>query len=411
MESKDRWITYWSQPQRGLRLIPKNDLGRTIEVSLPINIEGNMIRIRFSNDYGLSSVYIEDVHIYYNDNVYKVTFNKSSCLKVSPSIEYISDRISLNLERNTQIKVRFYIKENQANRPVSGSVIHPSYGINLIRSDIGNYADFTHWEIDKTEDEFIDKENLVASDDKYKAILMLLSGMDIYTKDYKQTVVAFGDSITEQGVWTEPLRKSFENSSLINQGLGGNRLLKEIRNYASDINEDSEPVEKYLKSLNSFPLDIQIFGEAAIKRFERDVFKRNVNVSHVIVSLGINDLYQPGKNLALQEELPSFEDIIDGYLNLIEVARIYKSKIFFCTITPFNGAEGIIEEREELRKRINHWIRNNKYIDGFFDFSKQIESKEEFTKIQEIYDSGDHLHPNSLGGMKMFECIDLNAFK
>lgn len=97
--------------------------------------------------------------------------------------------------------------------------------------------------------------------------------IEVNTKEDVKTIVTFGDSITHDSKWAAPLAQNLYSKypakvSLINYGISGNRLLF-----------DSEP--------NYF------FGDAGIKRFEKDVFENNNKVDLVIVLEGTNDIVHP----------------------------------------------------------------------------------------------------------------------
>jgi lysophospholipase L1-like esterase len=64
-----------------------------------------------------------------------------------------------------------------------------------------------------------------------------------------------------------------------------------------------------------------------------------------------------------------------------------------------------------MREAINEWIRTTKNLDGVVDFEKIVRDPTHPTRFSSVYDSGDHLHPNSEGLRVMGEGIDLNLFR
>ncbi|WP_337248048.1 GDSL-type esterase/lipase family protein, partial [Candidatus Enterococcus willemsii] len=104
---------------------------------------------------------------------------------------------------------------------------------------------------------------------------------------------------------------------------------------------------------------------------------------------------------------------VSGYEKLIEQAKKHESKIFLATISPFIGYTKDIknEEKEELRQKVNAWIRKNTEVDGIYDFDQVLADPKDPTKLNSSYDSGDKLHPSEAGGAQMAKTIDVDAFK
>ena len=131
-------------------------------------------------------------------------------------------------------------------------------------------------------------------------ILMCISvvrTIEILTEDRAEIITAFGDSLVQQGHWFQEwyklLLQKGKRSVLLNEGISGNRVLR-------DASSSSR--------LNS------IFGEAGIKRIRKDVFGR-YQPDQVILAEGINDLVHPGDGCSL-EELPCAKELIEGIKEL-----------------------------------------------------------------------------------------------
>src|SRR5262249_61291742 len=90
--------------------------------------------------------------------------------------------------------------------------------------------------------------------------------------------------------------------SVMNQGLGGNRILHDIR------------------------------GDSGLRRFDRDVIAQP-GVTHVIVMLGTNDLRN---RWAKPEEEVNADQMIAGLKQLAMRAQTAGIKIFGTTLTPFD---------------------------------------------------------------------------
>ncbi len=396
------WLTTWSQAHQGIGSFPQDDTGHTVEYTLPIQNDGRKTKLTFSNFYGEEPLTIKKVSVSANQNknYQEVTFNKKVSFVLNPQESKKSDAIPLKVNAKDQLYVRvYYAKADQANRPLSGALMTNG----TRRSVTGDETLNDNLTVDKT---IVDPFPEGSEANKYANEMaqyqmhfsMTISGVDVLSETGKGTIVAFGDSITQQQMWTKPLAQSIyktygQEYGVVNQGISGNRLLK---------------------SIAGIDRRFQYFGVSGLERFGHDVFSVNQNVSHVIVALGVNDIHQPGVDaIAGISELPTANELIKGYEELIEKAHDQNAKIYFATITPFIGYAKDVEnaKKEEIRQTVNTWIRENKEADGYFDFDQAVRDPADESKLAEKYSSGDSLHPNEAGGKAIAKTIDMKAFK
>jgi len=236
---------------------------------------------------------------------------------------------------------------------------------------------------------------LVEKPPKVKNIAMrpLVSEVDALADRPEKVVVALGDSITDGGIdpatgergWPGALSRRLigRGVSVVNAGIGGNRLLQSI----------------------------QFFGSSALSRLEQDVFSVP-GLSYVVVLEGINDIGMSGKG-ALFGDSPVVkpEGLIAAYWQLIARSHERRIKIFGATILPFERAPYYSDEKEQVRETINTWIRTSQAFDGVIDFDAALRDPSHPGTLEAEYDSGDHLHPNFAGYRKMGEVIDLRFFE
>lgn len=396
------WIATWSQAQKGLGLFPINDNGHTVEYEIDIQNSGEKIKLSLGNYYSEESLDVQSVCVSKekDDNYVPVSVEGAATFSIAPEGLVKTDEIDLHVEKGDSVYIRIYYPEqDESHRAVSGN----QFALEAERSIAGDFSSGGAFEEDSI---YIDPFTKDAYATKYAAALeqyptrytMTIEGIDVATSLSGGTIVAFGDSITEQSYWTTPTEERIsstlgEGYQLVNAGISGNRLLKEI---------------------SILPRRAQYFGVSAVERFNHDVFEVNENVTAVIISIGINDLHQPGTEAFFSiEELPTFEEMVEGYETLISEAKSHNSRVFLATLTPFIGYTVDVEndKKEALRQEINEWIRQNEEVDGVYDFDQVVAEPDNPTLLSFQYDSGDHLHPSEIGGEAMSQIIQVEDLR
>lgn len=208
-----------------------------------------------------------------------------------------------------------------------------------------------------------------------------------------KVLVTFGDSLTEgapgrgstrwPAVVAARLRasKRSEAISVVNEGIAGNRLLRDNA------------------------------GVAGLTRFDADVLARS-GVAWVTILIGINDIGFAG---SFDPESPpvTAPQLVAGYQQLIRKARAAGVKVYGCTLLPFEGAMSGYHsaEKEAVRAAVNAWIRSPGAFDAVIDFDRVMRDPSRPTRLQPAYDSGDHLHPSDRGQQAMGDAVDLELFR
>jgi len=167
---------------------------------------------------------------------------------------------------------------------------------------------------------------------------------------------------------------------VMNNGLGGNRILHDLR------------------------------GASGLRRFDRDVLAQP-GVTHAIVMLGTNDLRN---RWAKPEEEVTGEQMIAGLQQMAVRAKSAGVKLIGATLTPFGNetfmANAWNPTREKHRVTVNNWIREGGAFDGVADFDAALRDPQIQTQMREVDDCGDGLHPSDSGYCKLGDAIDLALF-
>ncbi len=374
-----RWVGTWTAtpaPADGVALASP-----TIRMFPRISIGGDTIRIRLSNAAGTGDLTIAATHVALRGpgptirpgTDRTVTFNGAATAKIPAGAFAISDPVSLPVKPLEDLAVSIYLPTD----------IPPSFGVT------GRYA--RQFNYLSPPGDFTRHESMHVSrviDDWF-----FLSGIDVLTSDDVGGIVAFGDSITDGNIsthdafcrWPDQLARRLvarggKMFGVMNQGLGGNRILHDIR------------------------------GDCGVKRFDRDVLAQP-GVTHAIVVLGINDIRN---RRGLAEEVVTAEGMINGLNQMAMRARDGGIKLFGGTLTPFENETFMLgaytPEGEAKRIAVNEWIRNSGAFHAVIDFDQGLRDPDHHARMLPVYDNGDHLHPGDVGYNRMGDLIDLALF-
>ncbi|HPT76969.1 MAG TPA: GDSL-type esterase/lipase family protein [Defluviitaleaceae bacterium] len=373
-----QWITSWGYLPIKFSLDCGDSKGKIQRAFTKNNVRGDQIRILFSNLHGKDPLHFKCVKIaktsqLSNSAPYSfipLSFNNKQELFLKPEECVYSDVIEFKVNEGEFIVIE--IHTNNLPSILSGTFFYKDQHITSV------------FELsERTQNQFMQQ---ILSDHE-NAYLYGFFQIEVNTQDDVKTIICFGDSITHDSKWTAPLAQNLYSKyptkvSLINYGISGNRLLF-----------DSEPS--------------YFFGDAGVKRFEKDVFGNNKG-DLVIVLEGINDIVHPLTGTAPLSEKISSQDIIEGLKILIEQAHSHNTKIILGTITPFYNYQSCWTKTEnEKRNIINEWIRNSSEHDGYIDFDKIVRDPQDPKRLYYEYDKGDNLHLSKKGGQKVADSVDL----
>lgn len=373
----DMWVGTWGSAQLTAtgNVAPPNPglSGNTYRQAVRVSIGGNLLRIKFSNEYGttpleINSAYIARLMEYGSSKIdpktnTPVTFEGGKKKITIPAGKTVtSDAISFEFESLDYIavstlfgKVPNMITSHTASRSTNCLVA----GNHVTEEEFKNYQTATSW--------------------------YFLSDIDVYTTPEHYSIVCFGDSLTDgYGVktnviqrWSDILAERLQEDpdkqhiSVINKGIGGNSI------YGGN-------------------------GPAAYQRFYRDVVE-TAGIKYVIILIGTNDIgftYSDNSNA-----------IISKYKDMIEVAHKNGIKVYGGTITPFEGNSYYSVLHEQIRVKVNQWILSEASgFDGVIDFASALADPTKPSRMQTRF-ANDYLHPNSVGYAFMADIINLSMFK
>jgi lysophospholipase L1-like esterase len=373
------WVGTWTAapaPAEGaafsnhtLRMIPRLSIG------------GDVVRVRISNACGTRPLAIGAAWIGVRSggpavvpgSNHRLTFGGEGSATVAAGAPIVSDPVALQVSPLADLAVSVHLPGD----------LPASFGIT------GRYARQTNYV--SPPGDFAGEEVMPVgrlTDDWY-----FVCGVDVVAAPETRAVVALGDSLTDANISTHDGHHSWPSQlarrlvarggrpvAVMNQGLGGNRILHDIR------------------------------GDSGLRRFDRDVLAQP-GVTHTIVMLGTNDLRnRPGK---VEEEVTA-PQMIAGLRQFAVRGRARGVKVIAATLTPFENETFLPgawnPEREGVRQAVNDWLRKSHDFDGIADFDLALRDPDHPTRMLPVHDCGDHLHPSDAGYRAMGDAIDLSLF-
>jgi len=349
--------------------------GSTLRETVHVSLGGSTVRVILTNEFGKESLTLGGAQIalpapdgaIVPASAKPLTFSGSASVTIPPGALVVSDAVAFHLKPLSDLSVSLYLPQ----QPLSVLSLHP-FG------DTTNYL---------AEGNMLSAETLTATKKVYS--WNFLKGVDVLAERDADSVVAFGDSITDgahsardkNARWPDVLaarlaaNKATAHMGVLNEGIGGNRILHDNA------------------------------GPSALARFDRDVIAQ-AGVKYVIILESINDIGH-AQDPKKPYDVVSAQDLIAGFSQMARRAHTHGIKVFGATLTPYVGAGYASPAGEVERQAVNQWIRTTKELDGVVDFDKVTTDPANPGVFLPAYDSGDHLHPGDAGYKAMGDAIDL----
>ncbi|GAB6108293.1 GDSL-type esterase/lipase family protein [Fusibacter bizertensis] len=395
-----KWKTTWSYLSVDYGVTIGSLENVTQRTSFWNNINGDKIRVKFTNLYGKQPIKIKEAVIAQkksdSEDSYHwthLTVNNAQEIVILPGQVFYSDIAELEICAGKELVISAYFEEkveiNSSCCTWSKESWHTDY---ISGRDYTSGKEHICENAQQTKQSyevfpFIDQYMLQAD------VLVGISEISVLTDAEVKIITLFGDSITHMSFYADALAEMLYDKypgkvAVLNKGIGGNKMLTDA-SYIPDI-----------------PGNGQVSGLAAIKRFEKDVYESETP-EFVFLLEGVNDLMHPYVLNDL-ESLPKKEDLISAYIALASIAHKHGSQIYFSTILPFkHETSPSCPEGETMRSEINEWIRNQEIADGVFDFAST--TAKNFAYMKDELHIGDGLHPNKAGGVVMAQTVLYNG--
>ena len=378
-----RWVGSWvSAPQltEPQNMPPAPGLaGQTLRQILQPSLDGSRLRVTLSNAYGDGDLVVDSVRIARSKggaaidaaSDRAVMFDGGPSVTVPRGAQMVSDPLAFDVTAFVNLAVTVHFASLPAaltGHPGSRTTSFIQAGNVTAAADLPGAVAIDHWYV--------------------------LSGLDVWAEPRASAIVVLGDSITDgrgsttnkNDRWPNLLAQRLRanpataNIAVLNQGLGGNRLLRDG------------------------------LGPNALARFDRDVLAVP-GVRWVVVLEGVNDIGTAVAARSKGEPAATARDVIAAYRQIVTRAHSHGLRVYGATILPFEGFGAYSSAQSEAdRQAVNQWIRTGGELDGVIDFDAIARDPAQPARLSAFVDGGDHLHPSAAGYRIMADAIDLSLF-
>lgn len=356
----------------------------TIRQVVRLGAGGPRLRLRLANTFGTAPLRIDGARValaaapggsgIVAGTDRGVTFDGQTGVTIPPGATWLSDPVNLPVEGLARLAVSLRLPEVPRQASVHRSARTTAFvvaGDQSAAPELAGATTFTQW--------------------------AQLAGVDVERPSGKgMAVVTLGDSITDgsgAGVdvyerWPDVLAARLQADprtkgvSVLNVGIGGNKLLKDGS------------------------------GQAALARLDRDVLTQP-GVKALIVLIGINDiggLSREGE-VTPEKRTQVVTGLIAAYRQIAIRAHERGIRVVGATILPCGGTKVYRSDADADadRQAVNAWIRGSGVFDAVVDFDRVTRDPAHPERLLPAYDSGDQLHPSPAGYKAMGEAVAIGA--
>ncbi|AYG05259.1 GDSL family lipase [Gryllotalpicola protaetiae] len=386
------WVPTWGQAvsdYRGEGDEPDFD-DVTVRMTLPASFGGSHARAQLSNRFADGPVRIGRAAIGVGDRIVPATFSGRSSVEIPAGMAMWTDPVELPVRHGDDVIVDVYLPEPTPYATAAG--------FRYDRSLPGEHTGAVPFPLEGSAPEAIDDSREFPAPNTTDEPEVELDGtgwslpaggpflrtIEVAGAEPRAVLVAFGGSSTAMG-WPQyaaDLLPADARIAIVNRGISGNRVRLDA------------------------PPQTPSWGLAGLTRFDDDVLG-TYGATHLVIAYNSNDWGLPGRVTSI-DEMPTLEQLIAGYQELIDRAEEAGMTVILATITPLAPELRVDANREALRQGLNEWIRTSGHECA--DFDAAIRSASDPIRLQPEYAAPDDTHPNINGSKRlaqtMIEALD-----
>ena len=406
-DAAGHWFAAWgSSVVNGSASIPGLNLRdyipshSTIRVEVPVTANGSSLRFKFSNEYGKNPLTIDELSVAKTvDNgsarikagsAVPITFGGGNASVTIPAGQTVwSDDISFPVSALDTVSVSMYFRN---------MTYISSEGLSNGRTFLSKKTLSTPLSSQVNEEALNSPSEInISSGTVTYHTIPFLANIDAFTEDtYACSAVFIGDSTLVNDTYLHYAQRlvdaGYTNIGVVNEAIIGNKLLSKGTGIIGNL-----------------------YGPSLISRFYRDALDLT-GVKYVFIQIGLNDiLHQSSKSMADDVPKCSTDDIINGYKDLVSMAKERGVKVYFFTKSPWKGyARAFLgqtndlvwsQEAQNMCDTLDNWIRSNNDADGYIDVHPLANPADPNALCPSFTLDGAHL--TELGSIAMADLIPL----
>ncbi|MFJ3033886.1 GDSL-type esterase/lipase family protein [Curtobacterium pusillum] len=373
MSTTPSWNATWGQAISDYVVAQRILDDVTVRIDAPASIGGSALRIELSNRFGPEPVTIDHSGVASTAGSADTLWSGSRSVTLAPGETRWSDAVDLAVAAGELVHVDLHM--------ASPTLVTSANGFAWTVSSPGDFVGVSDFPDATPASILTEEQQRGLQGMTLPASGPFLSAVDVAGSGARRVVVCLGDSITAMG-WPQLAAARSATSGagsvgIVNRGIAGNRLRFDA------------------------PAPMTVFGRAGLARFDDDVLGTS-GATDVVLALGTNDLGHPG-SMAPLEQLPTADDLIAAYEEVARRADQAGIDVAIATITPFLPGEVYDATREEVRTSVNAWIRSS--APSFVDFDRAVRAQADPSRLEDVFDVGDHLHPSQEGQERLAETL------
>ncbi len=356
------WVSVWGQAHTDIRGMRPGWRGRTCLLTVRSALDGTALRVRLSNREGRRPMTVTGASVAVGEaEPVRLSFGGEEAVRLAPGREIYADALDTPVRQGDCLRLRLAFQSPVGSGNTVRAEVHAS-----VPGDFTGGGSF-------------DTVRMPGGPPVPAA-----ASIEVLASGGAGALVCFGDSITQMGMWTEPLagelsRRRPGELALVNKGIGGNRLLH-----------------------GPLSAETARYGRAGMERFGRDVLEE-AGAAAVVLAIGTNDfghIADPG-----HPEWVTAQMLAAAFADMARQAREKGLTVYGATVPPCMGCEGFGALQEAERTAFNRWVRQQEGsgFDRVLDFDAVLRDSRHPDRMEMSWDSGDHLHPGPLGGVRMAE--------
>ncbi len=390
-----KWVQVWGQAHSAFSFFYYPSCKKTYRMVIKSSVSGSQVRIDFSNECAKNAVLICAVSVAKCDKDGNLTGDPKRVtvrgmegfwLKIGQNA--ITDPVKLNIGVNEYFCVSICVEKGALR---SGNLID---NVELITVKGNAVADKNITNHRRVRDGVREIASKVLGMYFHKPIPLFRS-VEILNDTGARAITVFGDSISQQGYWTNAFAERIYNEfpgkySVINKSIMGNRILRDFG-------------KRFICK--------GLFGISALNRLERDVLAY-ADTEYVVFALGTNDFLQYNTIAAPKGDKPTAREVFDAVVEINNKLISENKKMIVFNVMNFGECFDSKPEKEEMVKEYNKLLEENKHL--FHAVYNQADlcinpDRPNCSKLE--YLGGDKLHPNKKGGKLVADNIDLDWFR